>query len=248
VSKKPIVKRCRRVSNQNECTGDAEKIRGARTGPDQGTGDEQRRLPLWRDGLRPASRAGRWPCHDCAQSRWPRLRRRPRSARWRESPDSGSRRAALALRPVGSARRIRPVRSRRMPRRHSTLDEMKRRRRTLVIVARSPWPSPREERGGGIPLVRRLVTASQALEIRKGDRHAKLLNPRLATTCEARFVAPVSPATAPRLPSCRANRFSRSRKSQPDWASAAQSPTACASEVSCRTSASRTRSASRLAR
>jgi len=98
------------------------------------------------------------------------------------------------------------------------------------------------------PLVRRLVTASQALEIRKGDRHAKLLNPRLATTCEARFVAPVSPATAPRLPSCRANRFSRSRKSQPDWASAAQSPTACASEVSCRTSASLTRSASRLPR
>jgi hypothetical protein len=110
---------------------------------------------------------------------------------------------------------------------------------------RPPGPEPLRHR---FPLVRRLVTASQALEIRKGDRHAKLLNPRLATTCEARFVAPVSPATAPRLPSCRANRFSRSRKSQPDWASAAQSPTACASEVSCRTSASRTRSASRLPR
>ncbi len=110
---------------------------------------------------------------------------------------------------------------------------------------RPPGPEPLRRR---FPLVRRLVTVSQALEIRKGDRHAKLLNPRLATTCEARFVAPVSPATAPRLPSCRANRFSRSRKSQPDWASAAQSPTACASEVSCRTSASRTRSASRLPR
>ncbi len=108
-------------------------------------------------------------------------------------------------------------------------------------------PGP-ELPSGSFPLVRRSRTALQALEMRKGEWHAKLPNPLLATTCEARLVAPVSPATMRRHPTSRANRFSRSRKSRPDWASAAQSPTVCASEVNCRMSASRTRSASRLPR
>ena len=54
-------------------------------------------------------------------------------------------------------------------------------------------PGP-ELRRGSLPLLRRLFLASQALEIRTGDIRARILNPRRATLCEARFVAPVSPA------------------------------------------------------
>ncbi len=94
-------------------------------------------------------------------------------------------------------------------------------------------------------LVRRLSTASQALEIRKGDRRARLLNPGGATACEARFVAPVSPATSRRPVNCRANHFFRSRKSQRNWPSAEQPRTAFARAVSFPISVFRTPSASR---
>src|SRR5438045_3005589 len=52
---------------------------------------------------------------------------------------------------------------------------------------------------GSCPLVRPLFSAAQALEIWNRDKHARILNPRRATPCEAGFVAPMSPAT-PRNP------------------------------------------------
>ena len=107
---------------------------------------------------------------------------------------------------------------------------------------RPPGPEPRPS---CFPLVRRLLTTSQALEIRKGSRRPRILNPRPATPCEARFVAPVSPAITRTPGRCQANRFYRWRASPRNWGSAARQLTDCASAASLPTFASRTRSVSR---
>src|SRR5712692_4042408 len=94
------------------------------------------------------------------------------------------------------------------------------------------------------PLLRRLRTPSQPLEPRKSERHAKLLNPRHATTCEARFVAPVSPATMRASVTQPRNVSLPWAKSLRGSACAARRCTACASAGSSPTFASPTASGS----
>ncbi len=105
---------------------------------------------------------------------------------------------------------------------------------------RPPGPELQRRR---FPLVRRLLTASQALEIRKGDRHARILSPRFATTGEARLVAPVSPERSRRYLHGQANPFSPSRKSRRSWESVERPRTAFAKTARSPTYGSPTRSA-----
>jgi hypothetical protein len=93
--------------------------------------------------------------------------------------------------------------------------------------------------------VRRLFLASQTLEIRKGGKHAKPHNPRHATACEARFVAPVSPVGRRRRATCQPRHCFRSKKSPHGWASAGPLRTDSVSEATCPTRGFRTLSASR---
>jgi len=93
---------------------------------------------------------------------------------------------------------------------------------------RPPGPELRTE---SFPSVRRLFLPSQALEIRTSDKHAKPLNPRRATRCEARFVAPVSPAARCPSPTWVRRRSFRSERSLHAWVYAAPLRTDCASEA-----------------
>src|SRR5438874_9177229 len=98
-------------------------------------------------------------------------------------------------------------------------------------------PGP-ELRTGRFPSVRRLFLPSQALEIRKGEKHAKTLNPRRTMPCEARFVAPVSPTARRPSPTWVLSLSFRSERSLHASVYAGPLRTDCASEATCPTSVS----------